>query len=136
MRVVLDTNVLLAAFVARGMCHELFEHVARAHELIASEHILAEFRRGLTRKLKLPAADAAEADELLRMRATVVVPAAVAAPQCRDPGDVPILGTAVAGKCACLITGDGDLLALRKFQEIPILVPSAFWHFEHHRTAR
>ncbi len=134
MKVLLDTNVLLAAFVARGTCHELLEHVARVHELIASEYILDEFRKGLTQKLKLSPADAAEADDLLRSRARLVQPADVHSSQCRDPADLPILRTAVAGCCNCIITGDRDLLVLKHFQDISILAPSAFWQFEHDQS--
>jgi len=134
MKVLLDTNVLLAAFVARGTCHELFEHVARVHELIASEYILEEFKKGMTQKLKLPPADAAEADDLLRSRTTLVQPADVRSSECRDPADLPILGTAVAGRCDCIITGDRDLLVLKRFQDIPMLAPAAFWQFEHDQS--
>lgn len=47
-------------------------------------------------------------------------------------GDVllPILGAAVGGKCDCLITGDKDLLARRKFRGVAILSPNDFWRFE------
>ena len=43
MRIVLDTNVLIAAFVSRGVCHELLEHCERQHQLISSGFILREF---------------------------------------------------------------------------------------------
>ena len=61
MRVVLDSNVLVAAFVSRGTCHELVEHCARNHEIIGSETILDEFRRTLLVKLRIPPRQAEEA---------------------------------------------------------------------------
>jgi predicted nucleic acid-binding protein len=33
-KVLLDTNILIAAFVARGVCHELLEHCVRQHTVI------------------------------------------------------------------------------------------------------
>ena len=36
MRVVLDSNVLIAAFTAHGSCAELLEHCVRQHEPVAS----------------------------------------------------------------------------------------------------
>jgi predicted nucleic acid-binding protein len=36
-RLVLDTNVLIAAIVARGACHELLEHCARQHRVVTSD---------------------------------------------------------------------------------------------------
>ncbi len=51
MKVVLDTNVLIAAFIARGACSVLFEHCVEHHELVASEFILDEVRQHLQDKL-------------------------------------------------------------------------------------
>ena len=45
MRVVLDTNVLVAAFIARGVCTDVFERVVSDHELILSPFVLGEFER-------------------------------------------------------------------------------------------
>jgi predicted nucleic acid-binding protein len=43
-RIVLDTNVLIAAFIARGFRHQLFEHCGSHHHLMTSEFILGEVR--------------------------------------------------------------------------------------------
>ena len=43
MKIVLDTNVLISAFITHGHCAELLEHCVYAHELMVSEFILAEF---------------------------------------------------------------------------------------------
>ena len=42
----------------------------------------------------------------------------------RDPGDAPILATLAATKADVLVTGDGDLLALR--DKHPIETPAEF----------
>ena len=42
MRVFLDTNVLLSAFAARGLCADVFRTVLAEHELITSEFVLGE----------------------------------------------------------------------------------------------
>jgi predicted nucleic acid-binding protein len=47
-----------------------------------------------------------------------------------DPDDLPVLGTAVAGLCHCLVTGDKELLSLKTVEGIPIIAPSSFWRFE------
>jgi predicted nucleic acid-binding protein len=46
-KVVLDTNVLLAAFAARGLCEAVFEACPASHEIILSDHILGELQRHL-----------------------------------------------------------------------------------------
>lgn len=45
MRILLDTNVLIAAFLTRGICNELLEHCLRHHQLINSEFLLNEFHK-------------------------------------------------------------------------------------------
>jgi putative PIN family toxin of toxin-antitoxin system len=39
----------------------------------------------------------------------------------RDADDVPVLGTAVAGRCQLLITGDSDLLSLKRYKHLRIV---------------
>lgn len=45
---------------------------------------------------------------------------------CRDPADNRVLEAAIAGNCEFIITGDKDLLILKKYQTVRILTPSAF----------
>jgi len=44
----------------------------------------------------------------------------------RDPDDDKFLALAARVKATCLITGDGDLLDLHSFRDIPILSPAQF----------
>ncbi|MCX5655017.1 MAG: putative toxin-antitoxin system toxin component, PIN family [Planctomycetota bacterium] len=126
MRVVLDTNVLMAAFAAHGLCEAVFEACLASHEIVVSQHILGELRRHLRGKIKLPAARADAVLSFLRENAAVVTPAKVPADACRDPTDLAVLGTALAARADCLVTGDADLLELGAFRGIPILSPRAF----------
>ena len=126
MTVVLDTNVLLAAFATRGLCEAVFEVCLAAHEIVLSEHILKELRRHLRVKFKVPASHADQVIAFLREHAALVKPAKVPASACRDRSDLPVLGTAVAAEADCLVTGDRDLLDLKEFRGIPILSPRAF----------
>jgi len=126
----LDTNVLIAAFVARGLCTELLEHCERTHDLVTSEFILGEFEDNLLQKFKVPALDAKEAKELLASHMACVTPQPLETPICRDPDDDWVLSTAIAGACSCIVTGDKDLLSLGMYENIQIIPPGAFWSFE------
>ena len=126
MKIVLDTNVLIAAFVSRGYCHELLESCVRQHTLITSDFILNEFREKLAGKFKYDSADINEACELLLTRMTVVLPSKLETQVCRDPDDDKVIGTALTGKCDCIITGDKDLLVLKQYQSINIFSPNDF----------
>ena len=52
MKLVLDTNVLIAAFIARGVCADLLEHCVLSHTIVASDDIFAELRTHLVGKFK------------------------------------------------------------------------------------
>lgn len=130
MKIVLDTNVLIAAFISHGTCAELLEHCVREHELITSEFILQEFHKNLTGKFGIPESDVAEAIDLIRSRFVFVNPDKLDQKTCRDADDDWILGSAMAGNCECLVTGDKDLLDLQKFRQIDIVSPSEFWKYE------
>jgi uncharacterized protein len=132
-RVVLDTNVLIAAFVARGHCHELLEYTARAHHLVTSEVILAELRDKLAGKLGASVETVQRTLELLRSRMTVVDISPLPVPVCRDPDDDQILATAIAAGADCLVTGNADLLVLDRYAGIPIVRPADFWALEARR---
>ena len=135
MRLVLDANVLVAAFVARGVCAELLEYCVREHELVTSVQILEEVRRNLVAKIKVTVAQADQTVKLLRTRLEVVEPVALEAQVCRDADDDVVLGTAIVGRCDAIVTGDKDLLDLGSYRDIRIVSPRGFWSFESHRRS-
>jgi putative PIN family toxin of toxin-antitoxin system len=132
-RIALDSSVLIAAHISRaGVCAELLEDLLSHHELVASEFILGEVKRKLLEKFSFPKRDADQVSAFLRRAATVVTPADLPSDACRDPNDVPILGTAIAGQCALLVSVDRDLLDMQQIDGIPIIRPGEYWR----RTAR
>lgn len=123
MRIVLDTNVLLAAFGTRGLCEALLAACLEGHELVTSEHILAELGRHLAGKFRMPPGRAREIVAFVRGHAAVVVPEEVPKDACRDPDDLPVIGTALAARAALLVTGDADLLAVGRYGAVEIVSP-------------
>lgn len=57
----------------------------------------------------------------------IVEPAPIPPESCRDANDLPVLGTAVAGRVDVLITVDKDLLEINVYEDIPIIKPGEFW---------
>ena len=45
---------------------------------------------------------------------------------CRDADDDKLLETALVGEADCLVTGDGDLLAMDPFRGVPFVMPATF----------
>lgn len=123
MRIVLDTNVLVAAFVAHGVCAGLYEECLLRGRIVLSRVILDELKEKLISKAKLSRAEATEVLAAVRADAEFVEVQPLAAPACRDPDDDWILATALAANADVLITGDKDLLVLERFERIPILSP-------------
>ncbi len=125
MRVVLDTNVLLSALFTRGICEALLDALLELGtcRVVLSEHILAEFRDHAAKKFGAPADEVERAVDVLGRRVEIVEPALPSPDACTDPDDLPVLGIGVAGRADVLVTGDGELLALREVHGMPILSP-------------
>lgn len=122
MRLVLDTNILIAALVADGLCRDLVRRRLENHVLISSRPLLDELHNKLGEKFKIRAKDI----PFLRIyaeRVEIVRPAGLPKDACRDPDDVAVLASAVAGQADGIITGDEDLLVLKQYDGIRILTP-------------
>jgi uncharacterized protein len=126
MRVVLDANVIVAAFAARGLCESVMEVCLSEHEIVLSEELLDEILESLLRKIRLPSGVVEGIGELLREHANMLSPVPIAPGVCRDPDDIKVLGLAVGAKADYIVTGDKDLLVLNKYEGIPILNPRSF----------
>jgi uncharacterized protein len=124
-RLVLDTNVLLAAVLTDGLCRELVKKRIRSHDLFTSLELLEELAGQLRQRFAL---GPKEVPFLAAYRelAVSVTAAAMPKPVCRDPDDDRVLATAIAAKADLIVTGDQDLLVLRQHAGIRILSPRQF----------
>ncbi len=127
MRVVLDSNVLVAAFATHGVCHELFEYCLRNTTILCSDFISGEVERILTQKIKIPAKNASEITEYLKHQTQWIVPGHEVLKTLRDPNDQMIISTALSGRADYLITGDKDMLVLKMVKKTIIISPRDFW---------
>lgn len=130
MKLVLDTNVLIAAFIAHGTCHEILEYCALNHDVVLSPVILEELQDKLTTKFGFTRSEAQRVVRLLESRFTLVEPVPLNVQVCRDPDDDSIIATAMAGGCGTIVTGDRDLLDLGTANGIRMVSPSDFWRLD------
>ena len=130
MKILLDTNVLIAAFISRGMCSELFEYCLAEHTIYISKWILDELYEKLVKKFGFSKTKVDQVVNFIRENTVMLTYTPLSSPICRDPDDDHILASAISGNVDCLISGDEDILVLKEFQEIPILKPNDFWRFE------
>ena len=126
-RVFLDTNVLVSAAGTRGLCADVMREVLAAHDLVLSEQVLDEVSRALKRKFGAPPDVVDDFVRLLREDAVLAEPGLLPDVKLDDRSDLPILAAAVAGRADVLVTGDQELLSLRRVDRVPILSPRQFW---------
>ncbi len=127
MRLVLDSNIIIAAFAARGLCAALFEYCLESHDVIFCEEILEEVSEKLHEKIKVPKRVVEEIEAYLRESGELIRPVNIKVPRLKDKNDLSILGTAVVSVADFLITGDAEFLKLKKVGDTDIISPRTFW---------
>ncbi len=125
MKLVVDTNVLIAGLAGEGLCRDIVKRRLPAFELFTSRILLDELAGKLREKFHL------NPDELPLLKiyadeATIVKPKPLSEPVCRDPDDDVVLATALTANAEMILTGDKDLLVLKQFQGIKIISPRQF----------
>jgi putative PIN family toxin of toxin-antitoxin system len=126
-KVCVDSNVLVSAFATRGLAADVLRTVLAEHELLVPEVVLAETRRALERKIRLPAQVIDAIEQLLRDQTIIPKPTKLPAIAVRDADDAWVLASAIAGTADVLVTGDQDLLVVAKDAPLPIESPRQFW---------
>ena len=128
MRAVFDTNVLVAAFVAEGICSKLLTRGRKKQfHLIVCPVILREFDRVMIKKFSATKNETRSALRIISETAhSVVYPSESVQSVCRDPDDNAILACALEARADYLVTGDEDLLELKVFKGIRIVTPRDF----------
>ena len=132
MRVVADTNVIVSGLLWHGPSRQLLNAARQGTvELFTSGALLAELEEVLQREkfLKRLTAAQVQARDLVTgyaALASVVQPAQIAPVVLRDPDDDAVIACAVAAAALTIASGDGDLLTLKKYQEIEIVKVAEF----------
>lgn len=131
MNIVLDTNVLISAFIARGQCRDVYEHVSLNYNVFISAQIIQEMTKNLHKKFHFSLADTNSVTRLIKENAEYIqnIPK-LKQRVSRDKDDDGILALGVLTNADVIISGDRDLLDIKKFRNIVIIRPADFWKFE------
>lgn len=127
MRVCLDTNVLVSAFLTRGLSSDLLRVVLTQHLLVIPDCVAAELDRILVDKFDASRDQLASAHEVLTRAARISTPIDFDPVGLGDPDDERVLASAVAAEVDVLVAGDRDFLDNVDLCPVPILNPRAFW---------
>ena len=126
MRIFFDTNVLVSAFLARGLCADLLRLVLREDTLVSSEVVLTELRDVLSRKGRLPPAQIEAMETFLRDQPIAPRPGQTLRLGLVDADDEWVLASAILAEADLVVTGDQGVLACTTCP-LPLLTPRACW---------
>lgn len=127
MRLVLDTNIIIAALLWKGTPHQLLSLITEGRaSCFSSAALLGE----LARSLQYPKFAQRIGERRLTPQALVerytrlarlVVPADIDPTVAGDPDDDHVLACALAAQADLIVSGDSHLLNLKAYQGIPIV---------------
>lgn len=125
LRAVLDTNIVVAGLLWNGPPNRLLRATGDDLRLYSSRTLIDELANTLARKkfAKRIALQGTDIDTLIEDYlglAELVVPASV--PRiCRDPDDDHVIACAIAARADIIVSGDRDLLDLKRHGDIRIV---------------
>jgi len=127
-KVVLDTNVLISAIMFGGKSRDILEMgISGKIKIAVSQDILKELTEVLVdKKFRAPVSFIQKViHELSEIAELVIVTGKINVIK-NDPDDNRILECAVSAKADFIVSGDSDILILKRFRKIKILSPSDF----------
>lgn len=127
MKVFPDTNVLVSAVAARGLCADVVREALLSHQLIISPPLLTEVEKALRGKLGAPPTFISEIIQVLKQEALLSSPTVQPEVLLKDKDDLIILSSALSGDTDLFVTGDKEVLDLRKIGKMQIVSPRGFW---------
>ena len=127
MKVFLDTNVLVSAFITRGLCAEIFRIILSEHDLILCTHVLNELKDVLSRKIDLPHKQITSILQYLRTFDIVSNHTPPIKIKLRDENDIPVISAALNSLSDIIVTGDKDLIEVSGKYGIKIVDPRTFF---------
>jgi putative PIN family toxin of toxin-antitoxin system len=126
-RIILDTSVLIAAFLTRGLSATLLDVVLEHHEVVVSARLLEEYEATLQSAGRVEAHIAAVHKLKLASLATLVEPPQLSKRVGRDRNDEYLVALMDLSQAEYLATFDKDLLSLKRRGRTRILTPRELW---------
>ena len=128
LKAVLDTNVLISSLFWKGPSRHIVDlAIANKIKSITSTEILEEVEAVLYEDFPQVPYDKIEGiiRDILSY-SQLIIPQQVTVKKLRDLKDTKVIACAVSVKADYIVTGDKDLLVLKKYEGIRISTPQAF----------
>ena len=120
-RVVLDTNILISSLIFGGKPREILSLVIdRKIVFVSSNILLSELFEILSKKFDFSSSKIKFLEKKLRKIIFLVYPKK-RTDVLKDDDDNRVLEAAEEGACSCIVTGDKQLLELKKYKKIRIV---------------
>ncbi|MBO3832247.1 MAG: putative toxin-antitoxin system toxin component, PIN family [Candidatus Brockarchaeota archaeon] len=128
LKVVLDTNILVSAWLWEGNESKIVELVENGLVTgYTSPHLIQEFEKVMNYpKFRLSEEEILSAIGYYKIMLRTIEPKTTVKIIRDDPADNRVLDCALSAKADAIITGDKHLLALGKFKNIKILTSTQF----------
>ncbi|UXH77658.1 putative toxin-antitoxin system toxin component, PIN family [Roseateles amylovorans] len=133
-RWVVDTNVLVSAFIGSGTPARVIEAAVEEAVLLFTSRVLLDEleatlgKKKLARYVSATGMTPAQLVAHYRRLCTLVTARRLAHPMCRDADDDAVLACALAARADLIVTGDDDLLSMKHFNDIPIVTAAQAIH--------
>ena len=125
MKIVLDTNIFISGIFWGGYPHNILSLWAKNKiDILITKKILNEYLRVL-HKIDKAGNTAKKWGAFVIEHSTIIDDKEIVS-LCRDPDDNKFLNCAIAGKANYIVSGDKDLLSLKKIGSIRIVNTSKF----------
>ncbi|MDH5718780.1 MAG: putative toxin-antitoxin system toxin component, PIN family [Spirochaetia bacterium] len=127
-KIVVDTNIIISAFLFSGLPNKLFKEIIdEKHHLFLSHDILNELLHVLSReKFKLSESQIKQFYEELINITNIVYPQKKLRIVNEDPSDDMLFECAIEANAQFIITGNKHVLKLKKYKNIQVISAKEF----------
>jgi len=129
-KLVIDTNILVSAFLWKGAVNRFIALVEESDIQVYTSRVLLDELEStlqsekLTRAVHASGLDVSGLMSRYRDMSTLITTRQMTQQICRDADDDAVLACALAARADMIVTGDKDLLVLQPFQGVDILNPT------------
>lgn len=127
MKVVADTNILIASVFWNGTPYQIVQMALDGHvEIFISRETLREVRKVLNKEFHLNEQEIDDISRGLLLCCTLIDPTEIPPVVKRDPKDDHVIACAISARVECIITRDKDILDLKQYQSVKFMTPEEF----------
>jgi len=127
LKILFDAKVIISGFISQGYSFDVIKDAAGKHEVYRTEYLLRETQKNLSTKFPLLREAINSIINTIKKQFIEGKTADTVEEISRDSKEDQILADAAANGIDIIITGDKDLLELKNYKGIKIIMPRDYW---------